>query len=47
MLLNLLNSYYVLKKLTCLDKYKKIKLKLKHKNVRSVNTASIAIISVI
>ena len=42
MLLNLLNNYYVLKELTCLDKYKKIKLKRKPKNARSVNIATTA-----
>ena len=32
MLLILLINYYVLKELKCEDKYKKIKLELKHKN---------------
>ena len=35
MLLNLLINFKILKKLTCQDKYKKIKLKLEHKNARS------------
>ena len=35
MIHNLLNNYYVLKELMSQDKYKKIKLK--HKNARSVN----------
>ena len=41
MLLNLLIDYYVLKELICVDKYKKIKLKLKRKLPRSANIANI------
>ena len=37
MLLNFLISLLCIEKLICQDKYKKIKLKLKHKNVRSAN----------
>ena len=40
MSLNLPINYYVLQELTCQDKYKKIKLKLKHKNAGSVNNAN-------
>ena len=35
-------NYFVLQKLICQDKYKKIELKLKHKNARSANIANIA-----
>ena len=40
MILNLLINYYVLKELIYQDKYKKIKLELKHKNARSANIAN-------
>ena len=40
MLLNLLNNYHVRKELICQDKYKKIKLKLKHNNARSTDIAN-------
>ena len=40
MLLNVLINYFRLKNL-CQDKYKKIKLKLKHANAKSANTASL------
>ena len=39
--LNLPFNYFVLQKLICQDKYKKIELKLKHKNARSANIANI------
>ena len=45
MLLNLLINYYGLKKRICRDKYKKIKLKLKHKNPRSVNISQLCVIT--
>ena len=34
-------NYHVLKELICQDKYKKIQLKLKHKNARSANNANL------
>ena len=34
------NYFYVLKEPTCQDEYKKMKLKLKHKNARSANIAN-------
>ena len=40
MLLNILINYYVFKELICQDRYKKIKLEQKDKNVRSANIAS-------
>ena len=42
MLINPLINYYVLKELTCQDKYKKIQLKLKHKNVTPANFGNTA-----
>ena len=40
-LLFLLVDYYILKELVCQDKYKKIKLKLKHKYARSSNNVNV------
>ena len=40
MLPKLLNNYYVSNKLIRQDKYKKIKLKMKHKKLRSANNAN-------
>ena len=37
------NSTFILKELICQDKYKKTKLKLNHKNVRSANNANFVI----
>ena len=41
MLFNLLINYYALKELIYQDKYKKIQLELKHRNVKSANAANI------
>ena len=40
MLLSFLINYYVINEVICQEKYKKIKLKLKHNNARSTNTAN-------
>ena len=45
MLLNLLINYYGLKERICRDKYKKIKLKLKHKNPRSADICQLCVIT--